>query len=154
MRTVLASVLAATLAVASFASTSIALAKPAPKAHVQKRLKGAAHTQWMRECIHERTGPDGGIPYAEAYHACLAEQPEDEVDIAKRQLAVAKAKSKANKAAAKARKAIEQCHQAIVDACVEGAEPDGSTGNCEDDDLEQQFIRVCGAGSAARTEGK
>lgn len=53
----------------------------------------------------------------------------------------AKGKLKIARAVAKARKAIEACEQAIVDACIDGANEDGST-DCEDNALKAAF-EVC-----------
>lgn len=120
--------------VLSLASTAIA--KPHRKpAH---RVKDSA---WMTTCIHERTGPDGGVSRKEARDICLAEQPDDEVAAAKQQLAEARAAAKLAKAKERVAKAIEACEQAVVDGCVAAAPPDGSA-NCEDADLKVAF-QVC-----------
>lgn len=125
----------ATLAlVLSLASTAAAK----PRHHVPHRAK---QTAWMKACIHERTGPDGGIPVGEARTLCLAEQPEDDVDVAKRQLTEARAKAKVVKARERVAQAIEACEQAIVDSCVATA-PDDGTASCEDTDLRAAF-QVC-----------
>lgn len=97
---------------------------------------------WMRGCIHERTGPVGGVSLAEARAICGAELPDDEVEAAKHALALARANARVAKAQAKARKAVEACEQAVVDACVEAALPDGST-DCMDEALRPQFNAVC-----------
>lgn len=126
-----------TLLAALALTTSAAWAGPHRKPHARK-----ADTAWMRDCIHERTGPVGGVSFAEARAICTAEQPDDEVAAAKLQLALARSNAKVQKARARARKAIEACEQAVVDACVEAAKPDGSTG-CEDAALRPQFNAVC-----------
>jgi hypothetical protein len=120
------------LVLASLAN--IADAKPR-HARVAKR-----DTAWMRSCIHERTGPDGGIPVSEARAICKAEQPDDDVAAARAQLSLARANAKIVKARARAAKAIEACEQAVVDACVAAAKPDGST-NCEDENLKPAFAQ-------------
>lgn len=115
------------------AAPHLADAKPRRKAH-------AHDTSWMTTCIHERTGPTDGISVAEARKICRAEQPDHEVSAAKAQLALARANAKVAKAKAKAAKAIETCEQAVVDACVEAAKPDGST-DCEDEALKPAFAQ-------------
>lgn len=55
-------------------------------------------------------------------------------------VAKAKAQLKVARAVAKAAKAIEACEQAVVDACVESAKPDGST-DCEDEALKAEFAQ-------------
>lgn len=127
MRAVLACLALATL-------TSIADSRP--------RRAPRTDTAWVRNCIHERTGPTDGISVTEARQICRAEQPDDEVSAAKRELVLARANAKVAKAKARARKAIEACEQAIVDRCVETANPDGST-NCMDSDLWPEFELVC-----------
>lgn len=103
----------------------------------------ARDSKWVRECIHERTGPDGGISVAEARKACRAEEPEDLVAAAKSELTLARANAKVAKAKARVAKAIEACEQAIVDRCVATAAPDGST-DCMDSALWPEFQLVCG----------
>lgn len=130
MRTLSALVLAlATL-------TSIADAKP------RHARKPRTDTRWMRDCIHERTGPVGGVSQREARTICTAEQPDDEVAAAKAQLSLARINAKVAKAKARAAKAIEACEQAVVDRCVEAAKPDGST-DCQDETLRAEFNLVC-----------
>lgn len=85
---------------------------------------------WMSDCIHERTGPVGGVSLVEARKICKAEQPEDEVEAAKQALTVARLNAKVLKARARAQKAILACEQVVSDLCVENAAPDGST-DCE-----------------------
>jgi hypothetical protein len=125
MRTILAA-LALSLVAGS------ASAAPHRKPHRQR------DTAWVRTCIHERTGPEGGIPVAEARAICLAEQPDDEVSAAKQQLTIARANARVAKAKERAHRAIEACEQAIVDSCF-AALPDGK---CEDTDLTTAFA-VC-----------
>lgn len=95
---------------------------------------------WLTACIHDRTGPVGGVSKPEARKLCKAEQPDDDIEAAKAQLALAKANAKIAKARAKAAKAIEACEQAVVDACVAAALPDGST-DCEDEALKPAFAQ-------------
>lgn len=95
---------------------------------------------WMTTCIHDRTGPTDGITVTEARKACKAEQPDDELVAAKLQLTLARANAKIAKARARAAKAIEACEQAVVDACVAAAAPDGST-DCEDAELKPAFAQ-------------
>jgi len=119
------------------ATTSAADAGSHRKPHARK-TDGA----WMRGCIHERTGPVGGVSLTEARAICGAELPDDEVAAAKQALALARANARVAKAKAKVAKAVEACEQAVVDACVEAALPDGST-DCEDAALRPQFNAVC-----------
>lgn len=121
------------------AGLTLATLYAAPAADAKPHRKAPQLSQWMRTCIHERTGPDGGLSVTEARAICRAEQPDDEVAAAKQQLAEAKAGRKLDKAKERARKAIEACEQAVVDSCVAAAGPDGSP-VCEDD-----AIRAAGA---------
>lgn len=130
--------LAALALIASIAFPAVADAKPrARKPHAAKR-----DTQWMRDCIHERTGPVDGVSKSEARAICAAEQPDDEVAAARAQLSLARLNAKVAKAKARVAKAIEACEQAVVDRCVETAPPDGSK-SCEDDALRAEFNLVC-----------
>lgn len=108
------------------------------EAKPRKHAVAKHDTKWMRDCIRERTS--GGQTSAESRTVCRAEQPEDDIAIAKRELAIARAKAKVAKAKARADAAIEACEQAVVDACVAGAAPDGST-DCEDENLKAQFAQ-------------
>lgn len=124
--------------------TSISDAKP-------RGRKPRAEGSWMRTCIRERTGPVGGVPVAEAREICRAEQPDDEVAAAKAELSLARSNAKVMKAKARVEKAVRACEQAVVDRCVEGALPDGST-NCMDSDLWPEFVQLC-AEQGKRPEG-
>lgn len=125
--------------------TSVADSKP------RRRRAPHADTAWIRTCIHERTGPDGGVSRKEAREICLVEQPDDEVSEARSQLALARSNAKVAKAKERVTKAVMACEQAIVDRCVEGARPDGST-NCMDSDLWPEFVELC-AEQGKRPEG-
>ena len=105
MRTMLALALALSLA------TLTAVADAAPRKHRAPRHD----SQWMRECIDERTGPVDGVSKTEARKICKAEQPDDEVGAARTQLAIARSNAKVAKAKARVAKAIEACEQAVVD---------------------------------------
>lgn len=118
------------------ATSTAADAKP-------RRAKRQTDTAWVKACIRERTGPTGGISTTEARQICRAEQPDDEVAAAKSQLALARANAKVAKAKARIAKAIEACEQAIVERCVETAQPDGST-DCMDSALWHEFELICG----------
>lgn len=125
------------LVLASLAN--IADAKP-HHARVAKR-----DTAWMRSCISERmtNAADNGAVNAsrsEARAICKAEQPDDDVAAARAQLSLARANAKIAKAKARVTKAIEACEQAVVDACVAAAKPDGST-DCEDEFLKPAFAQ-------------
>lgn len=120
------------IALALFAS--IADAKP------HRRSRDSA---WMTACIHERTGPVGGVSKSEARKICKAEQPDDEVAAAREQLKLARLNAKVAKAKERVRKAIEACAQAVTDRCVETAAPDGSTDCNVDDGLRAEYELVC-----------
>lgn len=110
MRTIAALALVLSLTATSFAAP---------------RHKGAAKAQReadLKACVHERTGPTGGITLAEATRLC-------------------RALAKADAAVAKAHRAIAACEQAVTDACVEGAAPDGST-----DCMAPELFTACHAG--------
>jgi len=126
-----------TIAAIVLAITTTAHAAPRHKAH-----KPRAESKWVRDCIHERTGPTEGITVAEARRICVAEEPEDEVGAARRGLTLARLNAKVAKAKARVAKAIETCEQAVTDRCVELAKPDGST-DCEDTGLRAEFNLVC-----------
>lgn len=132
MRTMLALALALSLA------TLTAVADAAPRKHRAPRHD----SQWMRECIDERTGPVDGVSKTEARKICKAEQPDDEVGAARTQLAIARSNAKVAKAKARVAKAIEACEQAVVDRCVATAPDDGSV-SCEDTTLRAEFNLVC-----------
>lgn len=119
------------------ALTTTAHAAPRHKAH-----KPHHESQWVRDCIHERTGPTEGISGAEARRICRAEEPEDELGAAKSALTMARLNAKVAKARERVAKAIEACEQAVVDRCVEFAKPDGST-DCEDGALKTEFNLAC-----------
>lgn len=117
--------------------STVADAKPRRAAR-----KARVESKWIRDCITERTGPVGGVSVREARTICKAEQPEDEVEAAKHTLAVARLNAKVAKAKTRVAKAIEACEQAVVDRCVELANPDGST-DCEDAALKAEFSLAC-----------
>lgn len=83
--------------------TTTAIAAPRRK-QAAKAQKEAA----LKACVHEHTGPTGGITVSEATRQC-------------------RSTAKATAAVTKARKAIAACEQAVSDACVDGAAADGST---------------------------
>lgn len=135
MRTLTALALVASLA-------SAASARP----HRQAR-RPQVDTAWMRDCIAERTGPDGGIAPDVARRACAAEQPDDEVSAAKRALKVARANARVAKARAKARAAIDACETAVVDRCLDLAGDDAHAAeHCTDLALRAEFSTACFAG--------
>lgn len=121
------------LTIAILLASTVANARP----HKTKR-----DSAWLTTCIQERTGPTGGVTKAQARAICAAEQPDDEVESAHRQLVLARLNAKVAKAKAHVRKAIEACEQAVVDRCVELAPPDGSV-SCEDDTLRNEFHIAC-----------
>jgi hypothetical protein len=125
---------------------TIADAKP------HRARKPRVESKWMRNCIAERTGPaeNGGLTKAEARGACKAEQPDDELEAARQQLAIAKANAKVAKVQERARKALEACAQAVTDRCVEIAPADGSADCDTDAGLHAEYELVClGKGAVA-----
>jgi hypothetical protein len=83
----------------------------ASTASASPRHRGAAKASReaaLKVCVHERTGPTGGITVAEATKLCRLE-------------------AKVRAAQAKAKAVIAACEQAVADLCVETAAPDGST---------------------------
>lgn len=137
----------------TFALIATALALLTSTADSKPRRGRAPHadTAWVRTCIHERTGPTDGVSATEARQICRAEQPDDEVSVARQGLALARANAKVAKAKVRVVKAVRACEQAIVDRCVEGAAVDGST-NCMDSDLWPEFVELC-AEQGKRPEG-
>lgn len=120
------------------ATTSAADAGAHRKPHARAR-----ETAWMRGCIHERTGPVGGVSLSEARTICKAEQPDDEVEAAKLQLTLAKLNAKVLKAKERARKALDACGQAVTDRCVETADPVHGTDCNTDEGLHAEYVLVC-----------
>jgi hypothetical protein len=119
-----------------------------PRAH--RSRKPAADTKWMRDCIHERTGPDGGVSKAEARKICKAEEPEDEVESAKAELTIARGNAKVRKAQERVQKALLACEQAVTDRCVDTAPSDGSKDCNTEQGLRAEYELVC----LGRKEGK
>lgn len=132
-------------------AASLLLVASSSDARPRKSPRRPADSAWVKTCIHERTGPVGGISVREARAICLAEQPDDEVSAAKAQLSLARANAKVLKAKERVRKAVEACEQAIVDRCVDIAKPDGST-DCMDSALWGEFVSICGE-QGPRPEG-
>lgn len=122
------------IAIALALFTSTADARP------HRRSRDSA---WMKACIHERTGPVGGVSHAEARKICKSEQPDDEVVAAREQLKLARMNAKVAKAKARVARAIDACAQAVTDRCVEFAKPDGSTDCNVDDGLRAEYELVC-----------
>lgn len=125
------------------AALALVLATSTAHAAPRKAHKPRHESRWMRDCVTERTGPDGGIPVAEARRICAAEQPEDEVEAAKHTLAVARLNAKVAKSQERARKALLACEQAVTDRCVETAAPDGSTDCDTSAGLRPEYELVC-----------
>jgi hypothetical protein len=97
----------------------------------------------MRDCIHERTGPDGGVSKTEARTICTAEQPDDELEAAKSALTLARLNAKVTKASERAAKALLACEQAVTDRCVESADPVNGTDCDTDSGLKAEYELVC-----------
>lgn len=115
----------------------------AANARPHRDHKPRHESKWMRDCIHERTGPTDGITVAEARAICKAEQPEDEIAAARAQLALARLNAKVTKAQARIAKAQESCAQAVTDRCVELATPSTPTDCDIDADLRAEYELVC-----------
>lgn len=120
---------------------AIALALIAPSlADASPRHRAARHAAprpddaEVAACVHERTGPTGGISPHEAVQLCSR---------------IARSKVRVAKAVLKARDAIELCEQAVVALCE--AEQDDHTEVCSDERLAPLFA-ACGI--APGTEGK
>lgn len=107
--------LTAILASLALATSAVA----APRKHHARRAPSPAKlasAAWVRDCVHERTGPTDGLSVPIATRLC--------------------------KAMSRIHDAIEACEQAVVDACVDQALPDGST-DCMDDALASEFAATC-----------
>lgn len=105
----------ATLALAIGSASAAA----APRKHHARRGPSPAKlasAAWVRDCVHERTGPTDGLSVPIATRLC--------------------------KAMSRIHDAIEACEQAVVDACVDQALPDGST-DCMDEALADEFAATC-----------
>lgn len=131
MKTTIAMTLALLLGTAGFVEAGKRAARGAVKTavHKAKTEQAAAKERFIADCVHERTGPDGGITAREAIRLCTG---------------IVRHDAKIAKAAARALKAIAACEQAIVDACVDAAEPEGSA-DCLDEALRPAFA-TCRAG--------
>jgi hypothetical protein len=120
------------LTLAMLLASPVAVAFAAPRHHRSPKARtvtaeSAAGEAFIAECVHERTGPTGGITVKAALKLCTG---------------IVRHQSKIAKAAARARKAIEACEQTVVDACVDAAATDGST-DCEDAALRPAFNAAC-----------
>lgn len=120
---------------------AIALALLAPSlADASPRHRSARHAAprpddaEVSACVHERTGPTGGISPREAVTLCSK---------------LSRARAKVAKAVLKARDAIELCERAVVELCE--AEQGDHTEVCSDERLAPLFA-ACGI--APGTEGK
>lgn len=94
-------------------------AAAAPRKHHARRAPSPAKLasqQWVRDCVHERTGPTDGLELADATRLC--------------------------RALSRIHDAIEACEEAIVNICVAQANPDGST-DCMDEALAAEFAATC-----------
>jgi hypothetical protein len=134
---------------------SAALLSAAHAAPHRKTHKSTTGSKWMIDCVYERTGPVGGISKAEARKLCEAEMPDDEIERLSSDLRKARRAARMQKAIERARKAVLACEQAVVDVCVENANPDGST-DCMDEALEHagSFAACRGTWVGAAKEGK
>jgi len=111
--------LAAILASLALAST-VAVAAPR-KHHAARRAPSPAKIaaqQWVRDCVHERTGPTDGLTVPVAQRLC--------------------------RAMSRIHDAIEACEQAITDACVEQCTDTTNGCDCNTEDgLAAEFAATC-----------
>ena len=133
------------------AKLALALSLLAPLAADAKPRKSSQSAAWMSTCIHERTGPVGGISQSEARAICTAENPHSKhraddpaVALAKRELASAKLQLRIAKATARAARAIELCEEAILVACEDTTERATDRGECDADKLSAQLAQCRG----------
>lgn len=112
----------------TLARIALALAAMTTLAHAAPR-KSRADSAWVKTCIHERTGPDGGIPVAEARRICRAEEP------SKLEKAMERTAKRAESRRTRAAKVQERCEVALYEACVLREEArlghDQDAGACE-----------------------
>lgn len=91
----------------------------------QKRpRKAKAADPAVTACVHERTGPTGGIPAKEALKLCTQ---------------IARHTTKHAKAKARAAKAIEACRDDVFVACEDETERDHDDGECSDEALQAEL---------------
>lgn len=107
------------------------------KAHAA--LVKAHQRAWIADCVAERTGPEAGLPAAEARAICLAEAPT---------LDTLRTDPTAWAPAAMI-SAQTACAQRLTDACVAAAASDGSTDCDVADGLQAAYRQVCLGGRAA-----
>jgi hypothetical protein len=127
------------LSLAALVTALVTTADAKPRHH----RKPSHDSKWMRDCIAERTGPDGGVSPVEARKICTAEQPEDEIADAKAQLAIARGNAKVRKAQERVQKALLACEQAVTDRCVDTAPADGSADCNTEQGLRAEYELVC-----------
>jgi hypothetical protein len=92
--------------------TRIALALSLLVGTANAKPLSPAEDTFVTSCVHERTGPTGGIPPREALKLCRG---------------IVKHQHRIDRTIERIRKAILACEQAVSDACVDSAETDGST---------------------------
>jgi hypothetical protein len=97
---------------------SLALVAPAsagPRRHARRAPSPAklASQQWVRDCVHERTGPTDGLSVTVATRLC--------------------------KAMSRIHDAIEACEQAVSDACVDQCTDTANGCDCTDDAIAAEF---------------
>lgn len=138
------------LALALILTATTADAKP--RHHARRK---PADSTWVRQCVAERTSST--VTAAQARASCKAEEPDDEVSLAKRELAAARHRAKIAKLADRAAKALEACEEAVSLACEDTTERATDAGECSDATLRaaHRFDVCLGHGPAwAATEGK
>lgn len=101
--------------------------------HHAPRKANPTQDKAIAACVHERTGPTGGIPAKEALKLCTA--------ISRHDAKIAKAK-------ARAAKAIETCRDEILVACEDETERDHDDGECSIETLQAELAEC------VATEGK
>ncbi len=105
-----------TLALVLMLAATPAVAKPHHARKAPSPAKVAA-ASWVRDCVHERTGPTDGLTAPVATRLC--------------------------KAMSRVHVAIEACEQAVVDACVEQCTDTEQGCDCMDDALAAEFAATC-----------
>jgi hypothetical protein len=125
------------IALASLLLAAALPASAAPRARTPPDK--AATDRWVAACVHERTGPTGGIPAREALELCRS---------------IAKHQARIDRLAARAAAAIEACEAEVSVACEDTTERSSDHGECSDATLRASHaFDVCaGRGPAWRGE--
>lgn len=90
----------------------------------RKAPSSVAQERQIAACVHERTGPTGGVPAREALKLCTK---------------IARDHAKHAKAKARAAKAIEVCREDVFVACEDATERDHDDGECSAEALQAEL---------------